>query len=203
MAPKVPSADHHQLTGLPPLAASPADIGRLLRELEAVDSTLLQLSLRAGATSADEQHEHGHSPAGHPGHPKAATKVTIERALPKISRLLDQTAQLNQLNLLQADDRTALQQFLERVKQQSPVLHVSFSAEPAPAFVEKLMSWLRQEIHPSVLLIIGLQPTIGAGCIVRSTNRQFDFSLRQDFLSKRQLLLDVLLAPPTLAEATP
>jgi len=34
-----------------------------------------------------------------------------------------------------------------------------------------------------------LQPTIAAGCIVRTTNKYFDFSLRQDFTDKRELLL--------------
>jgi hypothetical protein len=38
-----------------------------------------------------------------------------------------------------------------------------------------------------------LQPTLGAGCVVRTTNRQFDFSLRQDFARKRDLLLEKLV----------
>jgi F0F1-type ATP synthase delta subunit len=109
---------------------------------------------------------------------------------------MDQTVQLNKLNLLQAEDRVALQQFLDAVKRQSPVIHMSFSADPSAAFIEKLMVWLRREIHPVLLLTIGLQPTIGAGCIVRTTNKYFDFSLRQDFLKKRDLLLAKLSATP-------
>jgi hypothetical protein len=161
-------ATPEKLVGLPMLVASPVDVGRLIRELEQIDNTLLQLGLRAGGA---------------------------EVKMPKTSHLMDQTVQLNKLNLLQADDRGRLQQFLAAVKKQSPVLHMSFSADPSPAFIEKLMVWLRREIHPAVLLTIGLQPTIGAGCILRTTNKYFDFSLRQDFLKKRDLLLAKLSAP--------
>jgi hypothetical protein len=151
-------------------------VGRLIRELELIDNTLLQLGLRAGGS---------------------------EIKLPKTSHLMDQTVQVNKLNLLQAEDRAVLRQFLNAIKKQSPVLHMSFSADPSPAFIEKLMVWLRREIHPAVLLTIGLQPTIGAGCILRTTNKYFDFSLRQDFLKKRDLLQAKLSAPvvSTLAPA--
>ena len=154
---------------LPELVTSQADVGRLLRELEAIDDTLLSQTLRKNA---------------------AETKML------KTSRLMDQTVELNKLNLLQQADRRQLRVFLAAVRQHAPVLHMSFSADPSPAFVGKLMAWLRREIHPLVLLNIGLQPSIGAGCVVRSTNRYFDFSLRQDFAKKRNLLLKELIPLP-------
>jgi F0F1-type ATP synthase delta subunit len=154
---------------LPVGAASPADVGRLIRELELIDEALLQLGLRAGGN---------------------------EVKMPQTSRLMDQTIETNKLNLLHKEDRVSLKQSLAAVKQDSPVLHISFSADPTPIFIEKLMIWLRREIHPSVLLTCGLQPNIGAGCIVRTANKQFDFSLRQDFQKKRDLLLSQLAAPP-------
>jgi F0F1-type ATP synthase delta subunit len=73
------------------------------------------------------------------------------------------------------------------------VLHISFSADPSVSFLEKLMAWLRKEIHPLVLVTVGLQPSIGAGCIIRSTNKQFDLSLRQDFKKKQDMLRDKIL----------
>jgi G3E family GTPase len=103
--------------------------------------------------------------------------------------------QLNKLDLAQPGHRAALRQFLASVKASSPVLHLSFSADPAPAFLEKLMAWLRREIHPALLVTIGLQPTIGAGCLLRTTNKYFDFSLRQRFADKRQLLQAALQLP--------
>ncbi len=161
-----------RVLSLPILVTSPADVGRLGRELELIDNSLLQLGLRAANT---------------------------EVKMPRTSRLMDQTIQLNKLNLLQAADRVLLQHFVAAVRAKAPVLHISFSTDPAPAFIEKLMVWLRREIHPELLLTIGLQPTIGAGCIVRTNNKYFDFSLRQDFAAKSNLLLEALMTPEPTA----
>ncbi len=161
---------------LPVMVSSPADVGRLLRELELIDQALLQLGLRKGGT---------------------------EVKMPKTSHLMDELVEMNKLNLLQKLDRAELEHFLATIRDKSPVLHMSFSADPSPLFTEKLMTWLRQEINPHVLLTIGLQPTIGAGCIVRTTNKQFDLSLREDFLNKRDLLLKQIAAPKEEATAKP
>lgn len=161
---------------LPLTVASPADAGRLIHELELIDDALLQLGLR---------------------------KSGSEVKMPVTSRLMDQIIQANKLNLLQKTDRASLRQFLEGVKQQSPVLHISFSADPSPSFMEKLMDWLRREIHPTVMVTSGLQPNIGAGCIVRTANKQFDFSLRQDFMQKRELLLSQLAVPEAKKAPSP
>jgi hypothetical protein len=162
------AADKVRELKLPVMVSGPTDIGRLFRELELIDQALLQLGLRKGGS---------------------------EVKMPKTSRLMDQVIETNKLNLLHKLDRTELEHFLNAIKEKSPVLHMSFSADPSPGFIEKLMTWLRKEIHPQLLLTIGLQPTIGAGCIVRTTNKQFDFSLREDFLSKRELLLGQIAAP--------
>lgn len=151
---------------LPVLVVSPSDVGRLLRELEELDGTLLDRTLRKSGKEAN---------------------------MLKASQLMEQTVELNKLNLLHDADRLQLRQFLQNVKNRAPVLHMSFSSDPSPIFLGKLMAWLRREIHPQILITIGLQPSIGAGCIVRSTNRHFDFSLRQDFAKKRDLLLSKLI----------
>jgi len=150
---------------LPVLVSSPVDVGRLVRELQVIDESMLQLKLRKGTAAV---------------------------RLPKTSQLMDQTAQLNKLNLLHVADRKQLQTFLETVVAKAPVLHISFSADPSVPFIEKLITWLRREIHPQILLTIGLQPNTGAGCMVRSTNHYFDFTLRKKFADNHQLLLDKL-----------
>jgi hypothetical protein len=158
---------HEQALVLPVLVSSPIEVGRLQRELATVDEALVQLGLRQSGT---------------------------DTKMPKTSHLMDQIVSENKLNLLQAADRKKLSEFLQLVKTKAPVLHMSFSADPSVSFMEKLMAWLRQNISPYVLVTVGLQPNIGAGCIVRSTNRQFDFSLRQDFLNKRDLLMNKIMA---------
>ncbi|MEK7594449.1 MAG: hypothetical protein AAB436_02320 [Patescibacteria group bacterium] len=161
---------------LPTQVVGPVDVARLLRELEAIDDALLQLSLRSGGE---------------------AVKV------PKTTLMMDKTIEQNKLNLLQAADRMALLNLLSAAKERAPRLHISFSADPSPIFVDKLVGWLRKEIHPFLLLSVGLQPTIGAGCMVRSINHRFDLSLRQDFANKRDLLLQQLMAQPTQSQIQP
>jgi hypothetical protein len=165
VAEKAPES--HSLVGLPISVVGPVDVGRLLRELEAINNQLLQTKLR------HDEHE---------------------QAKPRLTQLMEQTLELNKLNILHPTDRKRLQELLETVRESAPVLHISFSAEPASAFIEKLMAWLRREIHPVVLLTIGMQPNIGAGCIIRSTNKYIDCSLRQDFLSKKDILLSKIMA---------
>jgi hypothetical protein len=150
---------------LPVQVTGRVDVGRLLREVEQLDSFLRQAAIRQPGTSMK---------------------------LPKTSRLLDEFMTANKANLLHDDDRARVLSFLVAVKAKAPVLHMSFGVDPAPMFVAKLMTWLRAEVHPLLLLQIGLQPTIGAGCVVRTTNKFFDLSLRQHFKKQRGLLIEKL-----------
>ncbi len=139
------------------------EVRRLSRELEAVDEYLHQASLREGGSKQGN--------------------------LPKVSRLLDATASENHLNLLQSDDRKQLAEALSKTLEQAPVVHMSFASDPSAAFLEKVVGWLRENIHPLVLIRLGLQPSIAAGCVLRTANRSFDFSLRHRFTEQRDLLL--------------
>lgn len=161
---------------LPVAAARPSDVGRLQRELNLIDESLLQTGLKSGG----------------------------EAKPPRVSRLMERLAESNGLDLADPDDRATIKQFLDGIQKHSPVFHISFSADPPALFIEKLVTWLRREIHPALLLTIGLQPNIGAGCILRTVNKQFDMSLKQDFAQKRELLLKQLARPPAkTAQAAP
>jgi len=175
VAPKASEAK--KMIGVPVSIVTPVDLSRLIRELEVLDEQLHQAGLRH-------------------------TEVVD---MPHTSRFLGQTLEFNKVNLLDAAERKLLMQFLVGIKAKAPVLHMSFSADPAPAFLEKLTTWLRREIHPLVLVTVGMQPNIGAGCIVRSTNKYFDLSLRQAFTDKKLLLQEAMaikMAPPK-QEASP
>jgi len=164
MAPKAAATDVY--LQLPLSVVTKVDIGRLLREVEAVEDFLQQAGIRE------------------PGTPVK---------LPRSSRLFDEVIAANNLNVLHDDERHRLVAFLQEVKSTAPVLHMSFSADPSPLFTQKLISWLRSEIHPVVLLQIGLQPNIGAGCVVRTTNKYFDFSLRSRFKQNREVLANMIV----------
>jgi hypothetical protein len=147
---------------LPTTVVTPADMLRLIRELMALDEFLNQAALRKGGSAVK---------------------------LPATSRSLEAITTLYEVNMLQASDRAKLLRVLDHIRLTSPQIHLSLAADPSAAFIDKIISWLRQNIHPQLLLKIGLEPSIGAGCIVRTTNKQFDFSLRQRFIDSRKLLI--------------
>ncbi len=160
------------------------DVARLLRELDALDNFLEAAVLR--------------EPNDNP-------------KLPKTSRLFDEMIQQNKLEPLLEADRRAMREFLEKIRNSAPLMHMSFSSDPSPLFLQKLVTWLRTNIGPTVLLQVGLQPTIGAGCILRTTNRHFDFSLRQKFVKEKNTLINKLhtlkdhspIAPTVPVESAP
>jgi F0F1-type ATP synthase delta subunit len=159
---------------LPTSVITLANVSQLLRELDSVENKLLQLSVRS--------HD---SPT----------------VLPTIGKNLQLITELNTFNLLNENDRQTLKSLLGTLKQKAPRMSISFSSEPTSAFLEKLIVWLRQEINPNLLVNVGLQPSIGAGCIIRTTNKFFDLSLRQTFLDKRHLLLEQIIPDTSHAEA--
>lgn len=153
---------------LPVTAIGKTDVGRLIREVEMLDQFIVQSAIRQ------------------PGLPMK---------IPKTSKVLDEAIQLNELNMLHADDRQQLLEFLRSVYATAPNMHMSFSADPSPFFMQRLMTWVRQEIHPLVLVQVGLQPNIGAGCVVMTKNKYFDLSLRNRFFERRDLLIQKLRGP--------
>lgn len=155
------------------------EIAGLLREIQALDEFLMQASIRQ------------------PGTPMK---------MPVLGRLLDEMVQANNLNLLNASDRKVLTDFLNLMSQTAPLLHMSFAIDPSPLLLKKLIAWVRQNIHPNAILQIGLHPNIGAGCVLRTTNKYFDLSLKQKFTDQRDLLMKQLQPvlqnkPPVQTEA--
>ncbi|HSW99905.1 MAG TPA: F0F1 ATP synthase subunit delta [Patescibacteria group bacterium] len=163
---------------LPVLVFGMVEVRRLRRELEALEEFMRQAKLREAGKQA---------------------------ALPRLSRLLDALAEENHLNLLHPTDRKQLQDFLQHMEQEAPIVHISFAADPSSAFTSKLVTWLRANIDPMILLDVGLQPIIAAGCVVRTNNKIFDLSLRERFSDARGLLLESLefgTAPASVASPT-
>lgn len=147
------------------LIVSPGDLKRVRRELETVDEFLRQANLRQGGRTVQ---------------------------LPPTSRMLQTLVEDNKLNLLKVTDRERLKKYLTLLIGKAPVLHMSFASEPSAAFMSKIVVWIRDSIHPQAVINIGLQPSITAGCVLRTANKQFDFSLRQSFEDKRSLLAEAL-----------
>lgn len=135
-----------------------SDISRLLREIEKVDYDLEAQTIRA------------------PGQP-----VTI----PAMSRGLAETMQVNNIAVEQLEQRQQMLAELRRIKEHAPMVQITFASDPAPEITIQLVSWIRQNLHPTALVTIGLQPSIVGGCVVRTPDHIYDFSLRNHF--KKQL----------------
>ena len=146
---------------LPLELISSADVTRLVREVKTLDDYFV----------------------GTKAHRNGANLVP-----PRLTRLLDQLARDNRMNLLEAADRTKLRISLEAVLTKAPLLHISFAAEPSPKALERILVWIRTNIDPHALLQVGLQPTIAAGCILRTPNKIFDMSLRASLQQQEDYL---------------
>jgi F0F1-type ATP synthase delta subunit len=151
---------------LPPTVIGEAEVARLLRELNQLDDFFVSAKARTAGTAMQ---------------------------LPKLSRLLDQLARENSINLLDEPARGQLAEALKQVQAQAPKVHLSFAAEPSVQGLDKILGWLRQNIHPQTLVQVGLQPSIAAGCILRTPNKIFDMSLRTN-LKQKQTYLTQLIA---------
>lgn len=158
---------------LPVSVTTKVDTGRLLQEVTNVDEFMDQAAIRQPGTQS---------------------------AMPKTSRLMNEVVQTNKLNMLLAEDRAKLIEFINLVRDNAPEIHMSFSTEPSPAFIHKITSYLRENIHPYALVQIGLQPTIGAGFMLRTTNKYYDFSIRTTLKAKRELLTEQIKKLRVVAE---
>lgn len=155
---------HHDWV-LPAVVVGPVELNRLKREVEELAETLHEAKLR---------------------HHK------IEGDMPAFSRALREIVDQNKLDLTQEKQRDALVALLETGLKHAPVVHISLPSEPSMAFTSKLVLWLRKNIHPMLLVQLGLQPTLAAGCTVRTPTHYYDFSLRQHLLSKKSVLIQKL-----------
>ena len=111
----------------------------------------------------------------------AAIKGATTKTVPQTSQQMTLIMNENGLNVLRQEDRLQINTFLKMLREKAPIVHTSFAADPKPDFLMKLVEWFRKEAHPYVLLQVGLQPSIAAGCVIRTTNKYFDFSFKKHF----------------------
>ena len=161
---------------LPSSVLTPSDVHNLRRQLDDMSEFMRQAEIRKAGSALQ---------------------------LPRISHNLNELAKDNNLNLLHAEDRKVLLTFLDELKASAPVVHISFSSDPSGDLLEKIADWFRRNIHPQTLIQVGLQPSIAAGCVIRTQNKIFDFTLRKHFLEQRPTLIKRLDEIIKQTSATP
>lgn len=150
---------------LPLGVISDTDLDRLVRELKNLDDYFLNAAARKGGISIQP---------------------------PRVTRLLNTIATQLQYNLLEEDKRQSLIDGLKTIRTSAPLMHISFATEPSPKALERILVWLRSNIHPYTLLQVGLQPTIAAGCVLRTPNKVFDMSLKPYLDTQKGYLVELV-----------
>ena len=159
---------------LPTGVVSTGDARRLRRDLAALEDTLQAMRLRTNAPVAK---------------------------LPRLDRALEEFASTNRLNFLLPDDRHHAEVFMDYVLKDAPVMKISFASEATRKFTTEIVLWLRANFDSEMLVEIGLEPAIAAGCIVRTSNKVFDFSLVKHLQDQRPLLMEKLLGSSQAVQA--
>ena len=118
----------------------------------------------------------------------AAEKNPSTVTQPRMTPLLNEIAAANQINLLEAAQRKNLINVLNDLLQGAPAINISFATEPSSKALEPILVWLRKNIHPQVLLQVGLQPSIAAGCVLRTPNKIFDMSINARLNNEKEYL---------------
>ncbi|MDB5169757.1 MAG: hypothetical protein JWN82_153 [Candidatus Saccharibacteria bacterium] len=162
----------HELQ-LPLSVIGPADVVRLRRSLEQFNDQEQQAALRTKSGATADQGQAG--------------------------RILHELATANKRDIGVATDRQALLTELEALLKTAPKITMSFAVEPSAAFMTKIVGWFRTSIHPMVLIRVGLQPNIAAGCTVQTGGKVYDFSLRSKFTEQRAMLIERLHTPRVVA----
>lgn len=152
---------------LPPTVVSRLDVSRLVREVEQVDNTMTTAAVRS-KIGADEQ------PA------------------PPVSETLNEFLTQNSLSLTNGHERAELVKQLRLLKDEVPIIHMTFAVPADRESLAELAAWLRQSIHPQAVIAVGLQPALIAGVYVRTPNHVHDFSMRAALSGGHGILINEL-----------
>jgi F0F1-type ATP synthase delta subunit len=168
--------DETNSSGLPAGIISPSGVNQLIREIAKLDEVLTQAEVK---------------------------KEQLDLKVKDISPDLHDFLRLNKLDILKTEDRNKGASYLNLVAAKAPVVHLSFAANPSSDVSLKLSSWFRSNVHPLTLIVVGLVPDIGAGCIVRTNNKVFDFTLKTRLNQSKQSLISKLRQAPSATAANP
>jgi F0F1-type ATP synthase delta subunit len=150
---------------LPPSLIGHGELARMIREVEAVDGSLQAQKVRA---------------EGQPMH------------MPEVGPVLQDFIEQNHIDLSDGKTVLALKEHLRTIKDHAPVVHMTFAVEADNLSLQKLASWLREEIHPYSLITVGLQPSLVGGVYLRTPNKVHDFTLKALLKGKRDIIVKEL-----------
>lgn len=154
---------------LPSSVVTKVEVSRLVDEFEQIDNELTTSSVRA----------------------KAGVQQVSQLTL---SQQLREFLNLNRLRPNTSRERTDLVRQLQLLKDNVPVIHMTFAVEADDESLQQLAAWVRTSIHSQAVIAVGLQPGLIAGVYLRTPNQVRDLSLRAMLKDGRGLLLKDLEA---------
>ncbi len=152
---------------LPSSVVSKVDVSRLVSEAERIDNEMTTEDVR--------------SKTGAVGHATSLASGTF-------AEFLEQ----NQLKLENSLERSELVKQLHRLKDNVPIIHMTFATEADHESLGRLVAWLRESIHPQAVIDVGLQPGLVAGVYLRTPNHVHDLSLRAVIKEQHESLVSEL-----------
>lgn len=153
-----------KLFRLPASLVTRSDLRRLIVEIEVIDNELVTESI--------------HDRIGHESDRQVALSGTLSECI-----------ELNDVDIRDQAARTGLLAEIRRLKDQAPVVHMTFATAVKQEILSKLVGWLREKIHPQTVIDVGLQPGLIGGVYVRTTNKVFDMSIRSQLASSRKVIV--------------
>jgi hypothetical protein len=160
----------HDTFALPMSVVSKLDVAHLVSEAERVDNELTTIAVRTKSGSS------------------------LETGAPVMSEQLATFLEQNGITLGDTRERTQLIKELRLLKDTIPTIHMTFATEADRESLQQLAKWLRESIHPQVVIAVGLQPALVAGVYLRTPNHVHDLSLRAALKGSRGVLTKELEA---------
>ena len=152
---------------LPPSIVSKVDVAHLVSEAEQIDSEQTAEAVRERVGAA------------------VRSEIVVSE------QLADFLAQ-NKLTIGNGPERGELIKQLRILKENVPVIHMTFAVPADRDSLRRLVEWLRSSVHPQAVISVGLQPALVAGVSIRTTNHVHDLSMRSVLRKNHGLLVKEL-----------
>jgi len=163
----VTQAPQGKLLTFPPALIGRTDLSHLLRELETLDNDL----------ESQKARNRGKTQGYH---------------LPNMSQALTDLLEINKIDVADDQARMNIRTELRKLKDHAPVIHMTFATDTDPESMEKIVEWIRKELHPQALVSVGLQPALVGGVYVRTPNHVHDLSIRAHMKDSRGIIVQAL-----------
>ncbi len=113
---------------------------------------------------------------------------------PSLTETLADLLMTNHLQIENDHHRQEAARQLRALKDSAPVVHLTFASAVDKNSLQEVVGWLRQSVHPQVVVSVGLQPDLIGGVYIRTPNKVHDLSVRAQLAGHRGLITEKLEA---------